>query len=98
MLKPISERGGLKIISKIVDSIKRQECLLKSKFQAGMKFSSVVPKEDFLIHQIGISLATGKFILFAFTFNSGISRKVLLQMTAIIQIQTQNFSHILECV
>lgn len=38
-------------MSKIVDSIKRQECLLKSELQAGIKFSSAVPKDDFLIHQ-----------------------------------------------
>lgn len=35
----------LKIMSKVVDSFKRQECPLKSKFQAGMKFSGANSKE-----------------------------------------------------
>lgn len=35
---------------KIVDSIKRQECLVKSECHAGMKFQSGVPKESSFVN------------------------------------------------
>lgn len=36
----------LKIMSKIVDSIKSQECSVKREFHAGMKFQGSTPKEN----------------------------------------------------
>lgn len=35
---------------RIVNSIKRQECLVKSEFHAGMEFQSGIPKESSFVN------------------------------------------------